>query len=91
MVAAIPARSIQRRSRHDLVEAEETFELTSRGGYTRTVTGTVAYLDEEAQTYLVLVDGELERVPLRDIVIMDGAATHVEESRNDGQGLGTGP
>lgn len=91
MVAAIPAPSIQRRSRRHLVEADETFELASRGGHTRTVTGTVAYLDEEAQTYLVLVDGQLERVPLRDIVTTDGAATHVEESRNDGQGLGTGP
>ena len=46
------------------------FELESRGGYLRTVTGTVAYLDEDAQTYMVLRgngDGELIRVPLRDI------------------------
>ncbi len=46
------------------------FELESRGGYVRTVTGTVAYLDEEAETYMVLRgngDGELLRVPLRDI------------------------
>jgi hypothetical protein len=91
--AAILARSTQRRSRQDLVDADETFELTSRGGYARTVTGTVAYLDEEAQTYLVLVDGELERVPLRDIVTRDGTARHVVASRNDRndrQGLGTG-
>ena len=34
------------------------------------MTGTVAYLDEDAQTYMVLrgnSDGELVRVPLRDI------------------------
>ena len=46
------------------------FELESRGGYLRTVTGTVAYLDEVAQTYMVLRgngDGQLVRVPLRDI------------------------
>lgn len=49
---------------------ETRFELESRGGYVRTVTGTVAYLDEDAQTYMVLRgngDGELIRVPLRDI------------------------
>ena len=47
-----------------------TFELESRGGYLRTVTGTVAFLDEDAQTYMVLRgngDGQLLRVPLRDI------------------------
>jgi hypothetical protein len=45
-----------------------SFELASRGGYARTVTGIVAYLDEDAQTYMVLGDGdELLRVPLRDI------------------------
>jgi hypothetical protein len=46
------------------------FELASRGGYVRTVTGTVVYLDEEAETYMVLRgngDGQLLRVPLRDI------------------------
>jgi hypothetical protein len=32
------------------------------------VTGTIAYLDDEAQTYMVLTsDGALIRVPLRDI------------------------
>jgi hypothetical protein len=47
-----------------------SFELESRGGHVRTVTGTVAYLDEEAETYMLLRgngDGELLRVPLRDI------------------------
>jgi hypothetical protein len=44
------------------------FELESRGGYRRTVVGTLAYLDEEAQTYLVrATGGDLFRVPLRDI------------------------
>jgi hypothetical protein len=45
-----------------------SFELASRGGYARTVTGRVAYLDEDAQTYIVMGDdGKLLRVPLRDI------------------------
>jgi hypothetical protein len=45
-----------------------SFELESRGGYRRTVTGTIAYLDDEAQTYMVRgVDGELLRAPIRDI------------------------
>ena len=45
-----------------------SFQLASRGGYVRTVTGTVAYLDAQADTYMVLADGgELLRVPLRDI------------------------
>ena len=49
-------------------ESEVSFELESRGGYRRIVTGTIAYLDEEAHTYMLLaVDGELTRVPLRDI------------------------
>ena len=70
-----------------------SFQLASRGGYVRTVTGTVAYLDAEADTYMVLVDGELLRVPLRDITSLQ------EESATDGgdgslvrdaEGLGTG-
>ena len=47
------------------------FELESRGGYLRTVTGTVAYLDDDAQTYMIRRgngDGQLVRVPLRDIM-----------------------
>ena len=58
-------------SAHPHVPAGRTkFELESRGGYQRTVTGTVAYLDEDAQTYMVsrgIGDGQLVRVPLRDI------------------------
>ena len=47
---------------------EVSFELESPGGYRRTVTGRIAYLDDEAQTYMVLApDGTLIRVPLRDI------------------------
>jgi hypothetical protein len=49
-------------------EREVSFELESPGGYRRTVTGSIAYLDEEAHTYMVLeADGDLIRVPLRDI------------------------
>jgi len=49
-------------------EREVSFELESPGGYRRTVTGTIAYLDDEAQTYMVRApDGALIRVPLRDI------------------------
>ena len=47
---------------------ERSFEVESRGGYARTVVGRVAYLDYEAQTYMVLTSaGTLVRVPLRDI------------------------
>ena len=47
---------------------ERSFEVESRGGYARTVVGRVAYLDEEAQVYMVLTRaGMLVRVPLRDI------------------------
>jgi hypothetical protein len=47
---------------------EVSFELESPGGYRRAVTGTIAYLDDEAQTYMVRApDGALIRVPLRDI------------------------
>ena len=70
-----------------------SFELASHGGYARTVTGTIAYLDEDADTFMVLVDGELVRVPLRDITSLheesanggaDGSSEH------DAEGLGTG-
>ena len=47
---------------------KRSFDLESRGGYSRTVVGTVAYLDGEAQTYMVWTDaGKLVRVPLREI------------------------
>jgi hypothetical protein len=71
------------------------FELESRGGYLRTVTGTVAYLDEDAQTYMVLRgngDGELIRVPLRDITAAHETAPtgQLHAVTRDAQGLGTG-
>jgi hypothetical protein len=48
--------------------AERVFDLVSPNGYLRTVTGTIEYLDEEANTYMVRGGtGELLRVPLRDI------------------------
>jgi hypothetical protein len=70
-----------------------SFELASRGGYVRTVTGTIAYLDEEAQTYMVAGDdGELLRVPLRDITSTHEIATNGERPppERDAEGLGTG-
>jgi hypothetical protein len=52
---------------------ERSFEVESRGGYARTVVGKVAYLDDEAQTYMVLTrDGVLVRVPLRDVTSSHG-------------------
>ena len=52
---------------------ERSFEVESRGGYARTVVGRVAYLDDEAQTYMVLTRaGTLVRVPLRDITSSSG-------------------
>jgi hypothetical protein len=70
------------------------FELESRGGYLRTVTGTVAYLDEDAQTYMVLRgngDGELIRVPLRDITAAHETAPtgQLHAVSRDAEGLGT--
>jgi hypothetical protein len=48
--------------------AEASFELESPGGYARTVIGTFAYFDAQAQSYFVREhDGGLMRVPLRDI------------------------
>jgi hypothetical protein len=71
------------------------FGLESRGGYPRSVTGTVAYLDEDAQTYMVLRgngDGELVRVPLRDITSAHETAPsgQLHAVRRDAEGLGTG-
>ncbi len=70
------------------------FELESRGGYLRTVTGTVAYLDEDAQTYMVLRgngDGELVRVPLRDITAAHETAPtgQLHAVTRDAEGIGT--
>jgi hypothetical protein len=68
-----------------------SFQLASRGGHVRDVTGTVADLDEDAQTYMVLGrDGELLRVALRDITSAHEAAA-IEQLRpeRDVEGLGT--
>ena len=54
---------------------KRSFDLESRGGYSRTVVGTVAYLDDEAQTYMVWTDaGKLVRVPLREITSEHGSS-----------------
>ncbi len=58
-----PVEAVSRPSR-----AERTFELESPNGYLRTVVGTIEYLDEGANTYMVRSRaGDLLRVPLRDI------------------------
>jgi hypothetical protein len=72
------------------------FELESQGGHLHTVTGTVAYLDVDAQTYMVLRgngDGELIRVPLRDITSAHESVPsgQLHAVRRDAEGgLGTG-
>ena len=74
-------------------EGTTFFGLASRGGYVRNVTGTVAYLDEQAETYMVLADGELLRVPLRDITARHEMAAIGEIDRSpdrDAEGLGIG-
>jgi hypothetical protein len=68
----------------DSAASETVFELESRGGHARTVTGTVAYFDDEADTFMVRApSGELKRVPFREIVSCrpghagrPGTATH---------------
>ena len=66
------AEELLARFRSGGAASETSFELESRGGYARTVIGTIAYLDEEAQTFIVRVDdGRLARVPLRDVTSAD--------------------
>ncbi len=84
-------------ARHALPDLETlgqaTFELESHGGYARTVTGKVAYFDEQAETYLVLEPaGTMARVPVRDIVSSRVASTGEPDRRprRDDEGLGTG-
>jgi hypothetical protein len=88
-----PVRPFVPLTQHDQV-GTTSFELSSRGGYVRTVTGTIAYLDEEAEAYMVLGDGdELLRVPLRDITSMREDPMNGSDrpgSRRDAEGLGTG-
>jgi hypothetical protein len=88
-----PADEVQEASRAPGPTGKTSFQLASRGGYVRTVTGTVAFLDAEAETYMVLVDGELLRVPLRDITSLHEVSTIGEpdgSSERDAEGLGTG-
>lgn len=79
-------------SRGDWPASETTFELESHGGYAHTVTGTIAYLDEEARTFMVReLDGRLTPVPLRDVTSARGGSGEREpRPRLDAQGLGTG-
>lgn len=88
-----PAEEVRDALRARGPKGKTTFELASHGGYVRTVTGTIAYLDEEAQTYMVLADGELLRVPLRDITSSHEVAVIGDPERSssrDAEGLGTG-
>jgi hypothetical protein len=78
--------------RADVLHGETTFALESHGGYARTVTGTIAYLDEEAQTFLVLApDGSMERVPLRDIASVPIAAVSDRGQEPPLGGMGSDP
>lgn len=46
-----------------------SFDLESPGGYARTVVGRIAYVDREANTYVVRDrQGDLIRVPIRDVM-----------------------
>ncbi len=61
-------------------EREVSFEIESPGGYRRAVVGTIAYFDDEAQTYLVCAsDGKLLRVSLRNIKKASGAPSESSE------------
>ncbi len=46
---------------------EISFEVESHGGHLRTVTGTIEYLDEEAETFMMREDDRRLRVPIRDV------------------------
>jgi hypothetical protein len=75
-------------------KGENSYDLESPGGHVRTVTGAIAYLDEQAETFIVVTaDGQMARVPLRDVVATRG--TPQEEHRQlgdaaDDDGLGVG-
>jgi len=75
------------------MEAGISFELESHGGYAHTVSGTIAYLDEEARTFMVReAGGRLTPVPLRDVTGWLAATSDasLQEPARDGEGLGTG-
>jgi len=75
--------------------SETSFQVASHEGYARTVVGTVAWLDEQAQTFIVRArDGGLIGVPLRDITSADARPSSEPDDSSSGldvSGLGTGP
>jgi hypothetical protein len=88
-----PAEDVRTAMRPRHPRGKTSFELASPGGYLRKVTGSIAYLDEEADTYMVLARGELVRVPLRDITARHEEMATGEIDRSsyaDAEGLGTG-
>jgi hypothetical protein len=76
------------------LDTKTVFELSSHGGYSRSVAGTIAYLDEEAHTFMVRgPDDGLMRVPLRDVTSVRREALSESDAlpaELDGAGLGTG-
>jgi hypothetical protein len=71
----VDRRNTLGQSRFECAGDVVSFDLESPGGYARTVTGTVAFLDREAETYMVLApNGALVRVPLRDVKATRGIA-----------------
>ena len=65
-----------------------SFELGSVRGDERTIAGTVVYVDEGAQTFVVRApDGRHVRVPLRDVTSAHGTALGEYEERRSGRGL----
>ena len=67
---------------------ETSFEVESPGGYARSVTGTVVYLDAEAQTLMIrAADGHMMRVPLRDVTSAQGEALSAHEELRSGLGV----
>lgn len=70
------------------LDSATAFELTSHGGYARAVTGTITYLDMEANTFMVRSsDGDLMRVPLRDVTSAHPVAA--TDRRQDARSLGS--
>ena len=76
----LPAEDVQTAMRPRGSRGKTSFELASRGGYLRKVTGTIAYFDEDADTYMVLAGDELVRVPLRDITARHDEPANGERS-----------
>jgi hypothetical protein len=91
-LAAEPAGDDPNNGRFAQAEGGTCFDLESPGGYLRTVTGTVAFFDREAETYMVQEHGgALRRVPVREIKATRGAtrsalASGSGEADDDGTG-----